>query len=576
MQGRRRRRAASRLAAGARSIDDRFGAAPFVRASMRKAFPDHWSFMLGEIALYCFIILIVTGIYLSMFFVPSMSNVVYHGSYRTLDGVAMSESYASTLRISFAIRGGLLIRQIHHWAAVLFVASIVTHLGRIFFTGAFRKPRELNYLVGLAMLALAAAEGFLGYSLPGDALSGTGVRIADGIILSVPIVGTYISFFLFGGQYPGHVFISRFYILHVLLVPGMILGLVTAHLMILWHQGHTQWPGKREKDNTEVGVPLYPVFMAKTGALFLFTFAGLALAAAFAQINPVWLYGPYTPFDVSAGAQPDWYVGIVEGALRMMPNWSTVGLGHTVAWNVFLPGVVLPSLFFVGAGLYPFFEQWVTGDRRYHQVLDRPRNEPTRTAIGAAVVGMGVVLLVAGGDDVISQHLDLSIYGLVDVLRVCFFVVPLATFIITRRVCVGLQRRDRRAIARGGVETGIITMAPDGGFEVEARDLTEDERARLVTRRPDEMVAPIPRHIVPLPTPRRASAQARARFNRSYALRRLETPSSYGQPGEQGEEENTTGGESQNGQHPDGHLEGALGGIRRLLSLVSPRHRDED
>ena len=274
-----RRRAGELARRSAGGVDDRFGAAPFLKRSLRKAFPDHWSFLLGEVALYSFIILLLSGTFLTLFFKPSMSELVYHGVYRNLDGVKMSEAYASTLDISFDVRGGLLMRQIHHWAALLFVGAIAIHMMRIFFTGAFRKPREVNWVIGVMMFALAAGEGFLGYSLPDDALSGTGLRIAQGVIQSIPVAGTYISYFLFDGPYPGESIIPRFYIAHVLLIPGLLLALITAHLMILWHQGHTQWPGRRERDNTEVGEPLYPIFMAKTGALFFFTFAARALAA---------------------------------------------------------------------------------------------------------------------------------------------------------------------------------------------------------------------------------------------------------------------------------------------------------
>jgi ubiquinol-cytochrome c reductase cytochrome b subunit len=526
-----KRRAAQLAREGARGADDRFGAAPFLRRSMRHIFPDHWSFLLGEIALYSFIILLLSGTFLTLFFKPSMSEIVYHGSYKSLGGLKMSEAYASTLDISFDVRGGLLMRQIHHWAALLFVAAIAIHMMRIFFTGAFRKPREANWVIGVTMFALAAAEGFLGYSMPDDALSGTGVRIAEGVLLSIPVVGTYITFFLFGGPYPGQDFVARFYIMHVLLIPGLLLALITAHLMIIWHQGHTQWPGKKERDNTEVGDPLYPVFMAKTGALFFFTFAAVALAATFAQINPIWLYGPYSPATDSAGSQPDWYIGFMEGSLRLMPGIVTNVDGHTLAWNVFIPAVLLPFGFFLISGLYPFFEQFVTGDRRYHQVLDRPRNEPTRTAIGVAVVAMAVDLQLAGADDVIADHLELSLFDLAWVLRIGFFVFPLVAFFVTRHACLGLQRRDRRRVARG-MEQGVVTEAPDGGFMPVTRPLTEEELARLETRRPEQLIAAIPWHIIPLPTPRRISAQVRARLNRFYTSYRLETPSSYGQPGE--------------------------------------------
>jgi ubiquinol-cytochrome c reductase cytochrome b subunit len=355
---------------------NRYRVVGWLSKSLKKVFPDHWTFFLGELALYSFVILVITGIFLALFFQPSMSEVIYHGSYTKLDGVKMSEAYESALNISFDVRGGLLMRQIHHWAANIFIAAICIHMIRVFLTGAFRRPREVNWMVGVIMFALAAAEGFFGYSMPDDMLSGTGVRIAEGIMLSVPVVGTYISFFVFGGQYPGHVFIGRFFIVHVFVIPIVLILLIGVHLATIWHQGHSQWPGKKQRETNEVGDPLYPVFMAKTGALFFFVFGITALLATVAQINPIWLYGPYDPVRVSAGSQPDWYVGFMEGSLRITPNWvSDVG-GHTFAWNVFLPAVLLPLGFFLLAGFYPVFEEWVTGDLRHHQILDRPRNAP--------------------------------------------------------------------------------------------------------------------------------------------------------------------------------------------------------
>jgi ubiquinol-cytochrome c reductase cytochrome b subunit len=523
------------------AVDDRFHAAGYAKKALKKAFPDQWSFFLGELALYSFIILLVTGTFLALFFHPSEQEIIYHGSYVKLDGLSMSEAYESALNISFDVRGGLLVRQIHHWAALIFIGAIAVHALRIFFTGAFRKPREINWVIGTTMFALAAAEGFAGYTLPDDMLSGTGARIAEGIMQSIPIVGTYVVFFVFGGQYPGQDFIPRLYILHVFLLPGLILALVTAHLMILWHQGHTQWPGKKQKEHVEVGAPFFPVFIMKTTSLFMFVFAGLAVLATVAQINPIWLFGPYNPLNVSNGSQPDWYIGFLEGALRLMPGVETNVAGHTFAWNVFIPTVVLPALFFIFMYAYPFFERWVIGDARPHNVLDRPRNTPTRTGIGVAVITSAIVLQVAGGDDVISDHLGIADEDLVWVLRAAFFLLPAAAFFLTRRVCLALQRADRRRL-RAGAPTGIAPLspddasqdgavpAPDGGTPSErsyapvSRPLSEDEQARLNAYRPDMLVRPIPRHLIPLPTPRRALAQVHSRLNHAYLLSWLEAP----------------------------------------------------
>jgi ubiquinol-cytochrome c reductase cytochrome b subunit len=474
-------------------LDDRFHGAKGTRTLLNKVFPDHWTFLLGEIALYSFIILLLTGTFLTFWFQPSMTEVVYHGSYTHLDGVRMSEAYASTLNISFDVRGGLLMRQIHHWAADLFVAAILAHMLRIFFTGAYRKPREVNWLIGLTLFTLSLLEGLFGYSLPDDLLSGTGLRITEGVLLSIPIVGTYLSFFLFGGPFPGNDIIPRLYIIHVLLLPGLFLALITAHLFIMFHQKHTQMPGKGRTNTNVVGSPMYPYFMAKTGAFFFFTFAALAIAATFAQVNPIWLYGPYTPVGISAGSQPDFYMGFLEGSLRMFPNYTLDIWGHTVAWNVLIPALVPLGLIITGAAIWPFLEQWITGDRSEHHVNDRPRNAPTRTAIGMTAITFYGVLWLEGANDVIADHLQISLYVTTEISRYAIFIAPAVAYWVTKRICLGLQRKDLHMLQHG-VDTGIIRQLPSGEYIEETRPLNEEERAVLESRQP---VASLPAGAAP-------------------------------------------------------------------------------
>jgi ubiquinol-cytochrome c reductase cytochrome b subunit len=464
-----------------RFLDDRLHAARGVKVFLRKVFPDHWSFLLGEIALYSFIILLLTGTFLTLFFQPSMTDIVYHGSYTPLDGVHMSEAYASTLDISFDVRGGLLMRQIHHWAAILFVAAILCHMLRIFFTGAFRKPRELNWIIGVVLFTLAFTEGLFGYSLPDDLLSGTGLRILEGVLLSIPIVGTYLSFFLFGGQFPGHDIIPRLYIIHVLLIPGILLALISAHLFLMFHQKHTQMPGKRNTNTNVVGAPMYPYFMAKTGAWFLYIFGLLTALSTFAQINPIWIYGPYNPSGISAGSQPDFYMGFMEGALRMWPSWRWNMLGHTWAFDVFLPAFVPLGVLMTGLALWPFLEAWITGDRREHHVNDRPRNAPTRTALGMGGVTFYGILWLEGANDVVARWLDISLYVTTEIARYAIFIGPVVAYWVTKRICLGLQRKDMHLLEHG-VETGIIRQLPSGEYIELTRPVSEEKRAVLESR----------------------------------------------------------------------------------------------
>jgi ubiquinol-cytochrome c reductase cytochrome b subunit len=442
--------------------DGRLGLYALAKANMRKVFPDHWSFMLGEVCLYSFLVLILTGVYLTLFFDPSTNEVVYNGTYEPLNGVLMTRAYESTLDISFDVRGGLLIRQIHHWAALVFVTGMLVHMMRVFFTGAFRKPRELNWVFGWTLLMLGIITGLTGYSLPDDLLSGTGLRFAHGAILSIPIVGTYVAFFLFGGEFPGEDFIARLYPIHILLLPGIMLALVAAHLILVFYHKHTQYPGPGRDEKTVVGMPFLPVYMAKAGGFFFLVFGVLAFMGGVASINPVWAFGPYRPDLVTTGAQPDWYLGFSEGLIRVMPGWEINAWGHTLELGVFIPFSLFP-LILLALGLYPFLEAWITGDKREHHILDRPRNMPVRTGLGAAWLSLYAVLLIGGGNDIVATHLHLSINSITWFVRVAVYVLPVVTYIVTKRICLGLQRRDRDKVLHGR-ETGTIKRLPQGEY----------------------------------------------------------------------------------------------------------------
>ncbi|WP_055483517.1 cytochrome bc1 complex cytochrome b subunit [Sphaerimonospora mesophila] len=526
-----------RVAGSATFLDERLGAGNIVRRNMRKIFPDHWSFLLGEIALYSFIILLLTGTFLTFWFKPSMGEIVYNGPYAPLKGVMMSEAYASTLQISFEVRGGLLIRQIHHWAALLFIAGMMAHALRVFFTGAYRKPRELNWLIGILILTLALAEGLTGYSLPDDLLSGAGLRVTEGVIISLPVVGTYIRFFLFGGEYPGEDVISRFYSIHILLIPGIILALVSAHLVLMWVQKHTQMPGTGRTNRNVVGAPFYPTFMAKAGAYFMFTFGVLALLGTFAQINPVWLYGPYSPADISAGSQPDFYLAFLEGALRIMPAWeiNLFGTSHggTLPLSVIIPALLPLGIVTVGMALYPFAERWITGDDREHHIADRPRNNPHRTSIGMAVIAFYGVLWLFGANDIISTNFHISLYTTTYAGRVLVFLAPALAYVITYRVCLGLQRSDAALIAHG-VESGVIKRLPDGRYVEVHSTLAEDVEAHLRGKEPVPTLSAPAGDGVPAKELRGPVGRLRARMSRAYGGEKIPLGNGH-VPGEDGE-----------------------------------------
>ena len=401
----------------------------------------------------------------------------------------MSDAYASTLHISFDVRGGLLVRQMHHWAAMIFVGAMMIHLMRVAFTGAFRRPRELNWVIGSILLLLGTIEGFTGYSLPDDLLSGTGLRAADGFLKATPVVGTYLSFFLFGGEFPGDSIIPRLYTIHVLLIPGLLLALIGAHMLLLVFHKHTQWPGPGRTEQNVVGYPMLPVYLAKAGGFFFMVFGITALMGGLLSINPVWKFGPYDPTKVTAGSQPDWYMGWPDGALRIMPNWESHLWGHTISWNILVPIQILPIAMFTVVLLLPFVEAWVSGDKEEHHLLQRPRDAPTRTAFLATLMTVYGLFWAAGGNDIIATHLSMSLNSITYFMRAAVFVIPPIVFVVVRRWCIGLQRADNDRLLHG-YETGILMRAPDGGYTERHLPVSDEEAFTLSSRQRDRVLVP--------------------------------------------------------------------------------------
>jgi ubiquinol-cytochrome c reductase cytochrome b subunit len=504
-------------------LDDRTGAAKPVGYLMKKVFPDHWSFMLGEVAMYSLIICLLTGTFLTFWFVPSAGQVVYDGSYLPLKGVTMSEAYRSTLDISFDIRGGLLVRQIHHWAALMFIVALSVHMLRVFFTGAFRKPREINWVIGCLLSMLAIVEGFAGYSLPDDLLSGTGLRAAEGFMRSVPVLGSYLSYFVFDGPFPGEAIIPRLYSVHILLLPAILVGLFTAHIGLVFLHKHTQYPGPGKTNDNVVGFPVMPVYAAKAGGFFFIVFGVVSLISALVTINPIWAYGPYDPSPVTAGSQPDWYMGFADGALRLLPGWlEFTAFGFTFSFNVMIGAILLIPVMYGLMMAYPFLEAWVTGDKREHHLLDRPRNNPTRTGLGMAGMTMYGVLMFAAGNDIMAIKLHLSINDITHILRAAFFIAPVIAFWVTKRICLSLQRRDRDLVLHGR-ETGRIIRTAEGQFFEHHEPLDPYTRWLLVhhdRHAPLQLTSGTDRNGVASPTARKE--KARAALSRFYFTDRID------------------------------------------------------
>jgi ubiquinol-cytochrome c reductase cytochrome b subunit len=451
----------NKLAQMGNNIDSRYTASGLIRPQLNKVFPTHWSFMLGEMALYSFIILLLTGVYLALFFDPSITKVIYDGAYLPLNGVEMSRAYATALDISFEVRGGLFVRQMHHWAALMFMLSMVAHMLRVFFTGAFRRPREANWIIGSTLIILGMAEGFMGYSLPDDLLSGVGLRIMSAIIIGLPIIGTWLHWLIFGGDFPSDLMLDRFYIAHVLILPGIILGLIAAHLALVWYQKHTQFPGAGRTENNVVGVRIMPVFATKAIGYGLLTAAVLSLMSGLLTINAIWNIGPYNPSQVSAGSQPDIYMLWTDGVARVMPAWELYLGNYTIPsafWVALVCGLMVILLF-----AYPWIEKRATGDDAHHNLLQRPRDVPVRTGIGAMAITFFLLVTISGGNDHIAHFFQISLNAMTWFGRIGIILLPPLAYWITHRICVGLQRNDR-AVLEHGIETGVIKQMPNGAF----------------------------------------------------------------------------------------------------------------
>jgi ubiquinol-cytochrome c reductase cytochrome b subunit len=447
-------------------VDSRTGMAGVARTALRKVFPDHWSFLLGEIALFCFVILVATGTFLTFFYVPSATPVTYDGPYVPVRGAEVSAAYDSVMTLSFEVKAGLVMRQIHHWTALVFVAVVVLHLSRVFFTGAVRRPRELNWLVGFVLLTLALAEGLTGYTLPDDLLSGTGARIIYSVALSIPFIGPWAASLLFGGEFPTMALISRFFVIHVLFLPGLFIAGITAHLAFVVIHKHTQYRGGRARETNVIGRAFWPTQAFVSTGLFFLTAAFMALLGGLVQVNPIWAYGPFDATVVSSPAQPDWYVGWLDGSLRIFPPIEPTIFGITIP-SPFIPGIVLPGIVLTLVALWPFIEARLTGDDREHHLLDRVGEHPIRTATGVAILTLFGILTIAGGNDVLAFYFSSQVETLTQVFRWLAVILPVVAWIVTYRVCVDRRRRGRGPERPRPGGTALRRSAAGGFEEVE-------------------------------------------------------------------------------------------------------------
>jgi ubiquinol-cytochrome c reductase cytochrome b subunit len=449
-------------------LDSRTGAVPFLRKSLRYIFPDHWSFLLGEIAMYAFIVLVATGVYLTLFFEPSLAETTYTGSYKPLQGLAMSEAYRSAVELSFDIPSGLLMRQTHHWASNIFVAAILMHLLRVFFTGAFRKPREITWVIGLLMLFATLLEGYLGYSMIDDLLSGIGLAIGYGVALSLPVVGANLTLGLWGGPFPGDpAFESRMYVAHVFLLPILIGTLMAGHLALVASRHHAQFKAtKRATERKLVGMPAFPAQVPRSLALMFATVAVLFLLGGLVQINPIWQWGPFEVSQGTNGAQPDWYLGWLIGSLRLVPGFDVTIGDYTLIPNPFWGGALFPLVVMAVLGAWPWLERRFGGVRGSHNILDRPRDVPGRTAFGFAFFTWVALIFLAGSADRATVFFGLDYESQVVFFRGAVIVAPIVAFFVTRRICRELKR---------GEEIGVDKERAEEEAEEEAQEAEREK-----------------------------------------------------------------------------------------------------
>ena len=486
-----------RFVRGVRFTEQRLGGAPMYKWMLRYVFPDHWSFLLGEIALYAFFVLVGTGIFLTLYYIPGDTQVIYHGSYALLRNTQMSVAYRSLLDITFNVPAGLLLRQVHHWSADVFIAAIVLHLARIFFTGAYRKPRDINYYIGLTMLMLAILEGFAGYSLGDDLLSGMGLAIAYSVAMSIPLIGGQLATLVWGGNFPGSSsFLPRLEIVHVLLIPGALAVLITLHLVIIMRQHHSQFPGPGRRERNVVGTPLWPAYALRSIGLLLAVASVLFLIGGLIQINPIWQWGPYHPYLSENGAQPDWYIGWLIGALRLMPNFEPTIGGHTILPNPFWGGALFPLVVFGVLYSWPALERRITRDHRRHDLLDRPRDRPIRTAVGAAFLSWVVIIFAVGSTDRLFYSLHISYTAQIHFWRAGVWILPIVVFFLTRNACRSLQRSERHPLRAW--QGSIVQRQPDGAPKTIA-----DSRDRQTAPSTEPPVGTVPGHALPRRRPRR-------------------------------------------------------------------------
>jgi len=373
-------------------FDERLELRKFKEKFLSKTFPTHPTFLLGETALFSFITLVVTGIFLGFLYEPSTTMV-------SLFGAMVPAAYASVVRLDL-LPMGLIIRRIHHWSAMIMIAAILAHLLRIYFTASYRKPREINWLVGLSLWGMAMVAAFTGYLLPYSQFSVTATSIAYYMAKSVPWVGEWISRFLFAGDFPSDGTVPRFFFMHVMLIPAVLVGLIGLHMLILIKQKHTEPQSNRNRSESQggrrlIGIPIWPEQTVISLSFYLFLLFVVVMMATYIPLNPIETYGPPSPG--TPVMRPDWYFLVVYGFLKLVPgNISFSILGGKITPET-IGGVIFPAFTFVVYALIPFID----GSKEPQHYMENPLHRPFMTSLGIGGIVFLCMMVVAGYIDVL-------------------------------------------------------------------------------------------------------------------------------------------------------------------------------
>jgi ubiquinol-cytochrome c reductase cytochrome b subunit len=319
-------------------------------------------------------------------------------------------------------------------------------------------------LIGLAMLFLALLEGYLGYSMVDDLLSGMGLAIGYAVALSIPLIGGNLALLIWGAPYPGDpAFESRMFITHVFLLPIVIATLIAAHVALIAARHHTQFrESPRHTDRQVIGVPAFPGQAPRSLGLMAAVAAVLFLLGGLVQINPSWLWGPYETSLGTNGAQPDWYLGWLIGGLRLVPGFDVTIGSRTLIPNPFWGGALFPLVVLVVIAAWPWIERRLTGDRRAHNVLDRPRDAPLRTAFGLGFLSWVFLVFFAGSADRLFVFLGLPYTTQIWFWRFGVWIFPVLVAIVAYRTSKALQRVEAIESEREAAEAQAREETPAG------------------------------------------------------------------------------------------------------------------